>query len=208
MRVRDYVGVVWFAGCLVAPWAAAHDTGSEHPHEGTSSVMPEIDPAVMEKMIAAMMPGKPHEGLKYYVGNWKNTTKMWMSPDGEPMVSEGTCTTSWLMDGRYLHTSYSSTMMGQPFQGYSIDGFDNQSGKHWNLWLDSMGTGYFLSEGMPAADGKSVTLTGSHMDPMTGPSTHTLVVKERDANSYEMTMFSGPKGGEEVKVLEVVYTRS
>ena len=38
-------------------------------------------------------------------------------------------------------------MMGMPFTGHGMRGYDNVSGKYWSTWNDSMSTGMMVSEG-------------------------------------------------------------
>ena len=46
--------------------------------------------AIMKKWMEFMTPGAEHELLKYKEGRWKMQVEMWVSPDAEPTVSEGT----------------------------------------------------------------------------------------------------------------------
>src|SRR6266436_3027817 len=58
-----------------------------------------------------------------------------------------------------------STMMGAPFTGHGMTGFDNVTGKYWSTWNDSMSTGVMLSEGTCDAQ-KVCTFTGTWNDPI------------------------------------------
>ena len=42
-------------------------------------------------------------------------------------------------------------MMGQPFSGVGIDGYDNLRKKYVTTWIDTMGTGIFSMEGTASA---------------------------------------------------------
>ena len=45
-----------------------------------------------------------------------------------------------ILGGRYLEQRYEGTMMGQPFSGIGVTGFDNYKKKFVSTWVDSMGT--------------------------------------------------------------------
>jgi hypothetical protein len=74
-------------------------------------------------------PGAPHKLLARLAGNWTTRTKSWMDPNEPPMESTGTCQQKMLFDGRYLHQEYAGDMMGSPFAGVNLIGYDNHTGK-------------------------------------------------------------------------------
>ena len=51
------------------------------------------------------------------------------------------------LDGRVLIEEVTSSMMGMPFTGHGMTGYDNVTGKYWSTWTDSMSTGLMVSEG-------------------------------------------------------------
>src|SRR4026209_2952253 len=98
-------------------------------------------------------------------------------------------------------------MMGQPFSGVGIDAYDNMTKKYMTAWMDTMGTGIFMMEGTASADGKTITLRGSHPEPGGGKMTHRAVWKIVDNNTQTFDMYGAHHGGKEMKVLEITYTR-
>ena len=70
-----------------------------------------------------------------------------------------------------------------------------------------MGTGIFMLEGTASADGKTITLKGSHPEPGGGKMTHRAVWKIADSNSQTFDMYGAHHGGKEMKVLEITYSR-
>jgi hypothetical protein len=82
-----------------------------------------------------------------------------------------------LLDGRFLYQEFKSQMMGQPFSGIGIDAYDNVRKKYVTAWMDTMGTGIFIMEGTASADGKTITLKGSHPEPGGGQMHHRAVWK-------------------------------
>jgi len=163
--------------------------------------------AMMELWKKLAMPGEPHKLFAGLAGNWTTTTKEWMEPGKPPTESTGTAEMKMLLDGRFLYQEYNSQMMGQPFSGIGIDAYDNMTKKYVTAWIDSMGTGIFMMEGTASADGKTITLKGSHPEPGGGKMTHRAVWKIVDNNSQTFDMYGAHHGGKETKMLEITYTR-
>jgi hypothetical protein len=163
---------------------------------------------MMEKCAQAAAVGPQHEKMKAWVGTWKTeVSSFWMDP-ANPMKSTGTATFELDLDGRVLKGVHKGDMMGMPFEGRSIDGYDNVKGKHWNLWMDNMSTWPMMSWGGATADGKSISLTGSSWDPMMGKEqTFKMVSTNIDANKNRFEMYL-VDGGKETKMMEIIYSRS
>jgi hypothetical protein len=163
--------------------------------------------AMMELWKKMAMPGEPHKLFATLAGSWTTTSKEWMEPGKPPTESTGTAEIKMLLDGRFLYQEYNSQMMGQPFSGIGIDAYDNMTKKYATAWLDSMGTGIFIMEGTGSADGKTITLKGSHPEPGGGKMTHRAVWKIVDNNNQTFDMYGAHHGGKETKMMEIVYTR-
>jgi len=168
----------------------------------------EMDPqAMMEVWKKLSMPGEPHKLFASLAGSWTTTTKEWMEPGKPPSESSGTAEMKMLLDGRFLYQEYNAQMMGHPFSGIGIDAYDNMTKKYVTAWIDTMGTGIFMMEGTASADGKTITLKGSHPEPGGGKMTHRAVWKIVDNNTQTFDMYGAHHGGKEMKVLEITYTR-
>jgi len=168
----------------------------------------QMDPeAMMEVWKKLAQPGEPHKLFATLAGSWATTTKEWMEPGKPPTESSGTAEMKMLLDGRFLYQEYNAQMMGQPFSGIGIDAYDNLRKRYVTAWIDSMGTGIFLMEGTASADGKTITLKGSHPEPGGGKMTHRAVWKIVDNNSQQFDMYGAHHGQKEMKFLEIAYTR-
>lgn len=168
----------------------------------------QIDPqAMMEVWKQLAMPGEPHKLFASLAGSWTTTTKEWMEPGKPPIESTGTAEMKMLLDGRFLYQEYNAQMMGQPFSGIGIDAYDNMTKKYVTAWIDTMGTGIFMMEGTASADGKTITLKGSHPEPGGGKMTHRAVWKIVDNDTQTFDMYGAHHGGKEMKVLEITYNR-
>ncbi|HMZ53645.1 MAG: DUF1579 domain-containing protein [Nitrospira sp.] len=169
--------------------------------------MPMDKDAMMELWKQLATPGEPHKMLASLAGSWTTKAKEWMEPGKPATESEGTAEIKTLMDGRFIYQEYRGTMMGQPYSGIGIDGYDNMKKKYVTAWMDSMGTGLFIMEGTAGADGRTITLKGSHPEPGGGQMHHRAVWKIADSNTQTFEMYGTHHGQKESKVLEITYTR-
>lgn len=197
MRLRNLI-LVALCVVLMNSVALAKDKKSDKPMD---------QQAMMEVWKQLATPGEPHKLFATLAGSWTTTTKEWMEPGKPPTESTGTAEMKMLLDGRFLYQEYSAQMMGQPFSGVGIDAYDNMTKKYMTAWVDTMGTGIFMMEGTASADGKTITLKGSHPEPGGGKMTHRAVWKVVDNNTQTFDMYGAHHGGKEMKVLEIIYSR-
>ncbi|MBU6433737.1 MAG: DUF1579 family protein [Nitrospirae bacterium] len=188
--------------CLALALIASPVMAKEKKHEKQMDSQ-----AMMELWKKLAQPGEPHKLFAGLAGNWTTTTKEWMEPGKPPTESTGTADMRMLLDGRFLYQEYNSQMMGQPFSGIGIDAYDNVTKRYVTAWMDTMGTGIFIMEGMASADGKTITLKGQHPEPGGGQMKHRAVWKIIDTNSQTFEMYGTHHKGKEMKFLEIVYTR-
>lgn len=168
----------------------------------------QMDPqAMMELWKKLATPGEPHKAFADLAGSWTTTTKEWMEPGKPPTESTGTAEMKMLLDGRFLYQEFNSQMMGQPYSGIGIDAYDNMTKKYVTTWMDTMGTGIFMMEGTAGADGKTITLKGSHPEPGGGQMHHRAVWKLVDHNTQTFEMYGTHGHGKEMKMMEITYSR-
>src|SRR5882762_6018432 len=134
----------------------------------TGKQPPQLTPeqkAEMDAYMKAGTPGAPHQALASTAGSYDLKIKSWHEAGAPPMEDTGTATRSMTLDGRVLVEDLSSSMMGTPFTGHGMMGYDNVTGKYWSTWNDTMLTGLMVSEGACDAQGKTCTFTGHWNDP-------------------------------------------
>ena len=111
------------------------------------------------------------------------------------------------LDGRVLVENYSGSMMGMPFTGHSMMGYDNVTGTYWSTWTDSMSTGMMMSEGTCNAK-MACTLTGSWNDPITkGPKTVRMTTRWTSPTTEVFAMHGPGPDGKEMKMMELTYMK-
>ena len=163
--------------------------------------------AMMEAYAKAATPGAAHAALAKSAGEYTLSVKSWQAPGTEPMVEPGTATRRMILDGRVMIEETKSSMMGQPFTGYGMHGYDNVTGKHWATWNDSMSTGLMVSEGS-CDDKGGCSFVGSWNDPVTkGKTTARMTTRWTDANTEVFEMYGPGPDGKEFRMMEITYTR-
>jgi len=162
---------------------------------------------IVEIYTKAGTPGEPHKALAKLEGSWTTRSLGWMEPGKPPVESFGTCEQKLILDGHYLQQVYTGDMMGKPFSGISILGYDNVTKKYQSIWIDSMSTGVYFFEGTAGKDGRTITQKSRYVDPVKGPSIWRTVTRIKDDNTQEFEMFLTPKGKKEEKMMEMTITR-
>ncbi len=197
------------AGLFTATSALA-DESVPYDEEYAPSNLPEsvkLEEMMMKAELAGT-PGAAHAVLEPLIGEWTAEVKWWLAPDAPPTVSNGTATVTWAMNGRFVREDFEGDMMGKPFHGMGLTGFDSQKQKYNSVWVDNMSTAIFTSQGAAEQDGKMITFDGKMDCPMTGEKDmtvrHVLRIDSRDRHVFEM---HNPSKGDNSKAMEITYTR-
>jgi len=159
---------------------------------------------MMKKMEAAGTPGPAHKALDAFVGNWKAEVKCWSEPGGQPQISHGTAEASWTLNGRFLEEEFQGEMMGKPFRGKSLMGYDNTKQTFNTVWMSDMQTALFVSEGKGDQGNKVITLEGKTNCPATGRKDIVMktVFRILTPDKHVFEMYDG-----NTKTMEITYTR-
>lgn len=163
--------------------------------------------AMMEAYAKIGTPGAPHKMLERLAGNWEAKVKMWPEPGKAPMENTGSSLAKMIMGGRFLQEDFSGEMMGGPFNGLAITGYDNHTKKFSEIWLDSTSTSMLLFEGAASRDDKTLTLECRHQDAVRGPMKWRSITRIIDDHTHVFEMFNVDKRGGAVKSMEITYTR-
>jgi hypothetical protein len=152
-------------------------------------------------------PGAPHKLLAHMAGSWKTVTRSWIEPGQPPFESEGTCEQKMILEGRFLQQDFAGDMMGTPFKGIGLTGYDNHKQLYVSTWADSMSTGIFYFEGSAGADGRTITQHCLNDDPIKGPVKWRSVTRIVDDDTHEFEMYLTDRSDKEEKMMEIIYTR-
>jgi hypothetical protein len=170
----------------------------------------------MDTAMAAMMaaweayakPGEMHAMLAKSDGEWDSEVTQWWDPNGPPTKSKGVAKNMMVMGGRYQHSEFGGCMMGAPFEGNSLVGYDNAKKTFFSLWIDNMGTGVMHMEGPYDPVTKTIKFAGTCVNPADGKQ---MNVREEftlvDDNTQKMVMWMPGMDGKEMKSMEITFTR-
>ena len=163
--------------------------------------------AMMAEMMKYATPGPEHKVFEPSIGKWKTVVKAWMGP-GDPMVSEGSVESEWILGGRFIMSRYHGSMMGQPFEGFEVIGYDRKAGTYEGYWLDTTSTAFYpMTKGTWDEASKTLTFNVEWPNPMgTGTVPYKLATKFNGADSKTF-MMSMLQGGKDMPITEVAYTR-
>lgn len=155
------------------------------------------------------MPGEGHKMLSEMAGNWNYSMKWWNAPNAKPEESKGTSKAKMILGGRFLQQEVSAKVMGQPFTGMGITGYDSFRNEYQSMWIDTMSTHMMTSAGSFDANAKTLKETGNMSDAMAGMKDRwfrtELTLKEKTAYTY--AMFTKDAAGAEFKMMEIEYKK-
>lgn len=148
------------------------------------------------------------ELLKKYVGTWNAEVEM-SAAAGQPATKEaGQDIVRAVAGGTWISSDFETKLMGAPFQGHEILGWDGVQKKYVFSWVDSMGAGITSGEGTFDAATKTFKFTvhGYGMDGK--PQTWHQVDMWKDDNTREWQMFEPGPDGKEVLGITIHYKRA
>jgi hypothetical protein len=161
-RRPSRLAVLAVLAALAAGGCASTDAANASPG-GAGAAQGMDEAAMMEAMMKLATPGPQHAELMKHVGQWENIIRTRWAPEMPWEETRATSEMTALLGGRYLMEHMNFVMMGQPMEGISIVGFDNQTGEYTSMWADTMTTWWTQTRGRKAADG-SIEYRGTITD--------------------------------------------
>jgi len=148
-----------------------------------------------------------HQQLAHEVGTWDATTKMWPTPDAQPIPGKAV-ETNTMLGKLWIVSEFKGDMMGMAYVGRGQYGFDPIKKKYVGTWIDSMSPHLSIMAG--TLDDGTLTMMSKGIDAATGKEQTTKMVSTYEDDDHRtFTMFAPhpEKKGEWWKMLEVKYTR-
>ena len=130
---------------------------------------------------------KEQEMVLKDVGEWEAVVKSTGGPEGAT-EEKGMERVTPICDGRWVWTDFTGKMMGAPFEGHGVTGWDPAQKKYVSLWIDSMSPYYAITTGTCDAAKKTCTLSGDSVCPNGDPMTIKQVVTWKDDNNRSVQM--------------------
>lgn len=199
MKIRQVL-IGFVAGSVTTVLAAG---ALLSPQDPTEAEMAKMWQEAMEKYGT---PTAEHEALAKRQGAWECDMKYWETPGGDTKTMTGRANFEMLMDGRYLLQHFESEFDGMPFEGAGVTGFDRMKQKYDAMWIDNMGTSFFLQEG--AVKGDLIEYHGKMPNPMAGEYVPARSTEEViDDDTFIVKMYMPDPDGKMFKHMEITYNR-
>jgi hypothetical protein len=152
------------------------------------------------------IPGPMHKWLASFTGTWEADVISYMNP-AKPDTSKLMQTYSMILNGLYQEAKLTGTMMGMPFEGRSINAYDNAKNKFQTTWIDIYSSGFTYMTGDYDSTSKTLNLKGTQPNPSDGTDMHIReVMKIIDNDTYTLIMYGG-SGNNEIKFMEGTFKR-
>lgn len=151
-------------------------------------------------------PGAEHKQLAAAAGTWTAAIEM-MGPDGKPAASTGKSVVKVGPGGLWVIDEFEGTMMGAPFTGHGVTGYDTVKRKYVGTWVDSWNTSVMSIEGSYDPATKALTMIGTSAGADGEPVVHKMVTTEKDANTRVFEMFMTGPDGKDMKAMTITYQR-
>ena len=161
------------------------------------------DSNAMKKAMDFMTPGNMQKMLAAADGKWSEDISLWMVPGQPPSKSTGSVEYKMILGGRYQQGNITGSFGGMPYEAESITGYDNMKKLFFSSYVDNMGTGVLNMEGSYDAATKTITLTGTELDPMSGKEMKMRETLKMIDDHTQVTAMYDITGGKETKIMEI-----
>ena len=207
---------LFFAGCNNGQKDTQHNDATPmatdtvtSPPEHTADSEPPMDSAAMAKAWEAYMtPGDMHKWMTSTDGKWDAEFTFWEGKDTPPQTgTTAKAEYKTIMGGKYQEQNFKGKMFGMDFEGKGLNAYDNAKKKFISTWIDNMGTGMMLMEGNYDESTKTLNMTGTGVDPMTGKDCEMRQVLKIIDDKHQVMEMYNKKGGTEYKSMEIKLTK-
>jgi len=152
-------------------------------------------------------PGKEHDILKQFEGTWDIAIKA-KDMAGKETESKGSETCKMQEGGFWLIIDHKSELMGMPFFGHGMLGYDPSKKKDAGSWADNMAPTIWAMEGSWDAEKKTMTTSITGIEPGAGTEMKlTMVQTFKDKDNYTQTMSMAGPDGKPMTVMTSTFTR-
>ena len=120
------------------------------------------------RVSAAMQLGPQHAALARYLGRWDVDIAL----PRMDVHSKGTAEYSWVIEGRWLGCRIKGTLLGQPFEEFTILGYDSYSQSAVEVSVESADNSMVMSRGSSSDPAQPPPVLYGELDEYTSGSLH------------------------------------
>ncbi|UCG16380.1 MAG: DUF1579 family protein [Phycisphaerales bacterium] len=215
MKLRTVIGVVALGVALgvMASQVTSQEAAKKEEPKAEPKVPDQFGPEAFQAAMAEYAkwaaPGEPHKQMAKFVGTWDVVCRLCMDPTAPPTESKATATFKTILDGRFLVQEHKGELMGRPFEGMSIEGYDNFKKKYVSVWVDNMSSGIMTATGDCDPTGEVCTYYGVSDDPVTGEqdTMSKSVMRRINDDKFTFEMYQLMPNATEFSLFQMEYTR-
>lgn len=154
-------------------------------------------------------PGEKHKKLEPYLGRWDVESTVSMGP-GNEMKSSMKVEIAWQIPGRFLEIESKGNLMGLPYQGFGLLGYDNFKQAFVSTWIDNLNTYKLDAQGNLGQDGTTLLMYGTLDEYLTGENDKPVkyVYRWKDADHFEFEVHDLAIGETNTCVITMNYSRA
>lgn len=130
--------------------------------------------------------------LRADYGTWDADWKMEM-PGAPPMTAKCREVVAPICAGKWTWTNYTGELMGAPFEGHALTGYDSKAEKVVSFWIDSMNGAVMRQDGTFDAKKQEFTMSGTCYDEQgkRSPVASTATITGKDSRVSRMLFGEG-----------------
>ena len=165
--------------------------------------------APAQELPPLMQPLRQHTEMAREVGVWQGTGQSWMTPDADPVASNGVETVR-MMGQFWLVSEYQGEFLGEEFHGLGQMTYDPLAKKYVGTWIDTMAPVMLSMTGEYDVATNELTMMLTGVDPMTSqPGRWKSVTRYVDADHKTFTLYAETPGQADTwwKMMEIKYER-
>jgi hypothetical protein len=167
-------------------------------------------PSAQSGAAAAMALGPQQAALGDLLGTWD--VDIVLSDGAKPAQhSKGKAEYSWVITGRWLGCHLTGTMLGFPYEEFTILGYDSYAKNIVEVAVESLDNSMLLSRGPTSGPNQAVTALYGELDEYTAGVLHSpykVVLKNIDRDHHVTTILGFDSGGNEVRKVEFTFSRA
>jgi Protein of unknown function (DUF1579) len=192
-----------FLSSLVVLTVSTVAQAANAPADPATASDAEANKAVAARISAATQLGPRHAALAKYLGRWNVDIAL-------PRMtthSKGTAEYYWVIEGRWLGCRIKGTMLGQPFEEFTILGYDSYSQSAVEVSVESADNSMVMSRGSPADSTQSSSVLFGELDEYTRGSLHRpFKVVERWLSDHRHVTEVWDLGAGEAPIQKITFT--